>query len=120
MDSFRRTLALLSAALGGVVLLGLLGGVLVGFGLVGLPVLLLLSLVYGWVLYAYFHYRAGRQEEFLHLLAAAAESGAPLAPALRAYLEDRPWGGWRAFWAGLLLFLVLPGYYWVWHRRPAY
>jgi len=85
-----------------------------------LPLLLVVVLAYGWMLHAYLHYRSGRQDELLHLLAATAESGAPLAPAVRAYLRDRPRRGWRAFWAAVLLFFVVPGYYWVWHRRHSY
>jgi type II secretory pathway component PulF len=82
--------------------------------------LLLVSLVYGWMLVAYFHYREGRQEEFLHLLTTAVETDAPLAPAVWAYLEDRPSGWLRKFWVALLLFFVMPGYYWFWHRRHSY
>jgi type IV pilus assembly protein PilC len=85
-----------------------------------LPVLLLLGFLYGWILFAYFHYRHGRQTELLQLLTTAAESGVPLAPALRAYLGDRPRGTAREFWVAVLLFFVLPGYYWFWHRRHSY
>ena len=82
--------------------------------------LLLVSLVYGWMLVAYLHYRQGRQDEFLHLLTTAVETDAPLAPAVWAYLEDRPSGWLREFWVALLLFFVMPGYYWIWHRRHSY
>lgn len=82
--------------------------------------LLVVGLVYGWMLIAYLHYRRGRQEEFLHLLTTAVETGAPLAPAVWAYLEDRPSGWLREFWVALLLFFVVPGYYWIWHRRHSF
>jgi type II secretory pathway component PulF len=85
-----------------------------------LPLFLLVILAYGWVLFAFFHYRFGRQDEFLHLLTTAVEADAPLAPALRAYLEDRPLGPLREAWVGLLLFFVLPGYYWTWYKRNNY
>ena len=55
-----------------------------------LPLILLLGVAYGWILFVYIHYRQGRQDEFLNLLTTVAESGAPLVPALRAYLLDRP------------------------------
>jgi type II secretory pathway component PulF len=84
------------------------------------PVFLALSLAYGWMLFAYLHYRWGRQEEFLQLLTAAVESGAPLAPAVAAYVHDRPRGPLREFWVALLLFFVVPGYYWVWHRQHSF
>jgi len=72
------------------------------------------------MLVAYLHYRRGRQDELLHLLTTAVETDAPLAPVLWAYLEDRP-GGWlRDFWGATLLFFVLPGYYWIWHRRHSF
>jgi type II secretory pathway component PulF len=84
------------------------------------PIILLLLFFYGWMLLTYLHYRRGRQEEFLHLLLTAAESGAPLAGALRAYVHDRPHGSARQVWLAVLLFFVLPGYYWFWHRRHSF
>src|SRR5262249_25821201 len=36
--------------------------------LIGFLLPLILFLIYGWLLYAFFHYRQGRQEEFLYLL----------------------------------------------------
>jgi type IV pilus assembly protein PilC len=118
MSRVKRFLGI-SATVGGFFLLfGVLAGglILAGLGYL-LPFLLLLMLAYGWMLFAYLHYRQGRQEEVLHLLRTAAEAQAPLAPALWAYLHDRPQGPLREFWVGLILFFVLPGYYWVWHRR---
>lgn len=81
----------------------------------GLPMLIVLVLFYTWVLYAFFQYRQSRQDEFLHFLAAAVTARAPLAPALDAYLRDRPRGPLReAFVIGMLF--ALPGYYWIWHQ----
>jgi type II secretory pathway component PulF len=72
------------------------------------------------MLFAYLHYHQARQEEFLQLLTTAVESEAPLAPALWSYLSDRPHGPVREFWVAVLLFFVIPGYYWVWHRRHSF
>jgi len=88
-----------------------------GLGLIFTPVALLVVLAYGWLLFAFLHYRFGRQDELLHLITTAVESGAPLAPALRAYIADRPHGTAREFWVALGQFIMLPGYYWIWHRR---
>ena len=90
------------------------------FRMHSLAVLLVVSFFYGWMLFAYLHYRQGRQAEFLRLLITAAESNAPLAPALHAYLRDRPHGPVREFMIAVLLFFVIPGYYWFWHRRHSY
>ena len=86
----------------------------------GVPLLLFGTLCYGWMLFAYLHYHQARQEEFLQLLTTAVESEAPLAPALWSYLSDRPHGPVREFWVAVLLFFVIPGYYWVWHRRHSF
>ncbi|MFO0930263.1 MAG: type II secretion system F family protein [Gemmataceae bacterium] len=118
-DMARGVLAFVSLLSAAVVVIGLLVALMIG-GLLPLPLLLLLGLIYGWMLNAFLIYRVGRQDEVLHLLAATAEQGAPLAPALRAYLQDRPKGGWRAFWTATLLFFVIPGYYWFWYRRHNY
>jgi type IV pilus assembly protein PilC len=105
-------------------LLGVLvviGGILLLFVVSpGLLPALILSLLYGWMLFAFLSYRHGRQEEFLHVLTTAVEAEAPLAPALWAYLDDRPHGPMRDFWVAVLLFFVVPGYYWIWHRRHSY
>jgi type IV pilus assembly protein PilC len=90
------------------------------FGPGVLPLLLLVCLVYGWVLYAYLQYRHGRQEEIVQLLAASAEAGTPLAPIIEAYVRDRPETGWRKFWVATILFFILPGYYWIWHRHHGF
>jgi type IV pilus assembly protein PilC len=92
------------------------------FGMWPIGVLLpfILIALYFWLLMAFFQYRYGRQEEFLHLLRTAAELKAPLAPTLWAYLRDRPQGAEREFWVATLLFFVLPGYYWLWHRQHTF
>jgi type II secretory pathway component PulF len=87
------------------------------FGLLGgLVLYLFLCFVWCWELYAYCHYRCCRQEELLHVLQAATATKAPVEGVLAAYLEDRPRQGLHSFWAGLLLFFIFPGYYWI-HRR---
>jgi type II secretory pathway component PulF len=86
-----------------------------GFG--GVPLVLLLSVPYVWVVFAFFHYRQCRQDEFLHLLTTAVEAQAPLAPALGAYVAERPNSPLREVWVATLLFFLLPGYYWLWYRR---
>lgn len=91
-----------------------------GLGYLSLVVLLVLGAVYAWMLFAFLHYRQNRQEEFLQVITAAAEAEAPLAPALVAYLLDRPHGRLREFWVALLLFFVVPGYYWIVYRRGNY
>jgi general secretion pathway protein F len=99
----------------------LLCGVLLGMSMpMGMPGVCLLLLIYGWVIYAFVQYREGRQQELTHLLCTIAEAQAPLAPALWAYLDDRPRGTLREFWTAILLFFLLPGYYWIWHRRHTF
>ncbi len=87
---------------------------IIRIALLALPLILLW---YGYVIYAFLRYRFVRQEEIAHVLAAAAESHAPLAPALWAYLHDRPRDDWRRFWLALVMFFVLPGYYFFWRRH---
>ena len=91
-----------------------------GLGYASLLVLLVLAAFYGWMLFAFLHYRQCRQEELLQVLAAAAEAEAPLAPALWAYVRDRPRGGLRGVWVAVLLCVVVPGYYWLWYRGSNY
>lgn len=121
MSALKRFLAFF-AALGGVLFLvaGFTSILAVAGFAYGIPFVFLLLMVYGWMLFAFLHYRQARQEEVLQLLSTAAESQAPLAPALWAYLRDRPHGVLREFWVALLLFFVMPGYYWVWHRRHGF
>src|SRR5262245_64896744 len=74
-----------------------------GFGLLYFLFLGLGFLFLGIVVFAFLHYRYALQEEFAHVLAAAADVEAPLAPAVRAYLAEIP----RAFWRELLVASVL-------------
>src|SRR5205823_2189402 len=120
MSRTRRVLALVATGAGVLVFFGLAVALVLAGWAPGLPLLFLLMLFYGWMLFAYLFYRQGRQDELLHFLGTAAESQAPLAPALWAYLRDRPAGPLREFWVALLLFFVFPGYYWLWHRRHSY
>src|SRR5262245_20264574 len=84
----------------------------------GVIVLLVLVILYSWIIYAYLYYRHCRREELLHLLAGSADDALPLAPALHAYLLDRPVGPMRRFWlACLLCVLPVPGFYWLWYRQ---
>ena len=79
MNSLMRILAAMGMVLVGLVVLALLtmafsvGGLLMGFPM---------AAIYGWVVFTFFHYRFCRQDELVHLLANAAESGIPLAGAL--------------------------------------
>jgi type II secretory pathway component PulF len=113
MDQFWKTLSILFSIT--VVLLVVF--FFVGFGLF---LLLLLAAGYSWTLFAFLHYRQCRQEEFLQVITVAAQARAPLSPALRAALADRPRGTLREFWVAVLLFFVFPGYYWLWYRRHNY
>src|SRR5260370_12574586 len=118
MRRFKKSLVIVAAILG---VLGLLAGAAVVLIMrrlqPGVLLLLFVVLFYAWMLFAYLHYRQGRQDEFLHLLTTAVEANVPLAPALWTYLEDRPHGTQREAWVALILFFVFPGYYWIWHRR---
>jgi type II secretory pathway component PulF len=91
-----------------------------GAGYVSVLLLLVLVAGYCWMLFAFAHYRQCRQEEFLLVLTAAAGADAPLVPALGAYLHDRPRGGLREVLVALMLFFVVPFYYWLWYRTFNY
>ncbi len=69
-----------------------------------------------WIVFGVFHYRAVRQDEVLQVLTTAIESQLPLHQALMVYVKDRPHGVGREIW----LTLLLPGYYWIWHRKHAF
>jgi len=118
MNRFWKALALCGSLLVVTVLAALILVRGIGFG--GLLLLLVLGAVYAWVLFAFLHYRQSRQAEFLEVITAAAEAQAPLAPALCAYLLDRPHGRLREFWIALFLFFIVPGYYWIAYRRTNY
>src|SRR5262245_24421841 len=108
-DNFRRRLGLIGVcflgatpALAVVVLLivvamgsGTVGSILLGFAILSS---LFLGLFYCWALFAFLHYRHGRQEELWQVLTAAVQAQAPLPQALRAYLRDRPRGLGRKLW----------------------
>jgi type II secretory pathway component PulF len=87
--------------------------VLFGLRAPGLVVLLVLTAVAGWIAFTFFHYRYLRQEELLHILTNAVDSGTPLNAALWAYVDDRPHSRWREIAIALI---VTPFYYWSWHR----
>jgi len=100
---------------------GMVMGLLVlALGILGLLPVVGLTLFYGWVLFAYLHYRQTRQAELLHVLTTAADGGMPLADALRAYLLDRPHSMQHECWIASIQFFLLPGYYWVWHRGHSF
>lgn len=83
---------------------------------VGVLMFLTLIIVYCWMIYLFFQYRAIRQDEVVHLLATAAEARQPLAPALWAYLVDRPRTMVREFVIAIFLSVV----YWGWVRRNTF
>jgi type II secretory pathway component PulF len=117
----QRAIAMAATTWGGMILVALAVMLLFSLGLVpGAVPIMFWGLVYGWMLYTYLHYRQGRQEEMLQVLITASQSSAPLAPAIRAYVADRPQGVMREFWVALILFFVFPGYYWIWHRRHSF
>lgn len=95
--------------------LALAAGILFVFKAAGLLILAVMAFFYGWIGFAFLHYRYVRQEELLHVLATAAEGNVPLAPALWAYLRDRPRDTWRqvieAAILDVVLFAVLPGFF---------
>ena len=84
--------------------------------LVGLFGTVALCSLIAWILFGVFHYRAIRQDEVLQVLTTAIESQLPLPEALMSYVKDRPHGVGREIW----LTLLLPGYYWIWHRKHAF
>jgi type IV pilus assembly protein PilC len=119
MGRFWKTLGLVVGIVAIVLVVAIL--LIVGLGYAGLLLLLVVMALYGWMLFAFMHHRQCRQEEFLQVLTAAAEAEAPLAPALWAYLRDQPQhSDVREVLIALLLFFVLPGYYWIVHRRANY
>jgi type IV pilus assembly protein PilC len=94
------------------------GLILAAAGWGSLIVLIASGGVLGWITYAFLYYRYCRREELLHLLAGSIEDGVPLAPALRAFVQDRPRGPMRNFWLACLLgVLPVPGFYWIWYRQ---
>jgi type II secretory pathway component PulF len=82
---------------------------------------LAICVYYGWVVFAFIHYRQVRRQELLHLITTAVDTQAPLAPSLYAYLLDRSSSPWRKLWNGLVLLfvftpvLVVPAYL-IWRK----
>src|SRR5438132_8009271 len=83
-------------------------------------ILLVVAAFCGWMVTTYILYRQDRREEVAHLLSTAVESGAPLAPVLRAYLADRPRHGVRTVWTWWVNFLQGRGLRWLWHRLRSF
>lgn len=84
------------------------------------PSIFLLLMFYGWVLYTFIRYRQVRRTELLQVMTASVEAKLPLAPALQAYLDDRPQGGLHEFCIAFLLHIGLFPYYWIWHRGRSF
>jgi MSHA biogenesis protein MshG len=114
---FRRTLLVFLALVGMALVLAVLAAML-SYG--GVVIFFVIMAIYGWVVLSFLHYRYGRQDELVHVLIAAAEMKAPLSSAVWAYVLDRPQGQQRELWVATLLFFILPGYYWIWHRRHSF
>src|SRR5262245_36400190 len=85
-----------------------------------LPGIFFILLFYGWVVYAFLRYREARQSELLQVLAASVEAKLPLAPALQAYVDERPHDVLHEFCEAFLLHMVVFPYYWVWHRGRSF
>src|SRR6516162_9071008 len=117
MRFFRTALIAFFTVLGLLVLLTVLAMTLGYFGVI---IFFVIMSVYGWVLFSFVHYRNGRQDELVQVLITAAESNAPMSSALWAYILDRPQGNQRELWVATLLFFILPGYYWIWHREHSF
>jgi type IV pilus assembly protein PilC len=120
MGMIRKSFNILAGVLAAVFVLGLIGyGLFVASLAIGVPLLIFIIIVTGWFGYVYFRYRFARQEELLHLLAAASEANLPLVPALRAYVRDRPTEGQWGWWDVAILFAFPPAY-WLMHQRDAH
>jgi len=117
MGSFRKLLNILAGVSIAFAVLAIVGfGLFFAAGAIGVPLLLFVVIVCGWLGYVYFRYRFTRQEELLQLLAAASEANLPLVPALRAYVRDRPTEGQWGWWDVAFLFAFPPAY-WLMHQR---
>src|SRR5262245_14574512 len=120
MGTTRKVLLVLAVIAGSVILLGLVAvGLVMAGAPVALPLILFGMLGLGWVAYAYFRYRQARQDELLQVITTALEAKLPLAPAIRAYLRDRPHEEEGGVWDALLLF-VLPPAFLLWHQRQGF
>jgi type IV pilus assembly protein PilC len=112
----RTTLGVVASIAYAVVAIGVL---FVGGGLVpSFPTIMFLMLVFGWFVYAHRRYTEARQDELFQVIATAAESRLPLAPAVAAYYRDRPREG-KKFWDALLTFVFPPGYL-LWVQRQLF
>jgi protein transport protein HofC len=120
MGTFRKTILVLLALVGSVVLLGLVAvGMVMAGAPIGLPLILFGMLGLGWVGYAYFRYRQARQDELLQVMTTALEANLPLSQAIRAYLRDRPREEEGGVWDALLLFVMPPAFL-LWHQRQGF
>jgi type II secretory pathway component PulF len=86
-----------------------------GWGL-AVPGCMFLMMLYGWLFYVFVRYRHARQDELLNVLAASVEAKLPLAPALQAYLEDRPKSPLYHFLIAAILNIFVAPYFWIWHE----
>jgi type II secretory pathway component PulF len=85
------------------------------------PLSVILAIIfYGLVIKAFVEYRFLRRTELRYALATAAEAQAPLAPAIWAYVNDRPGGFGRRVWEAVLLNSFIVGYYFTWHRTRSF
>jgi type IV pilus assembly protein PilC len=112
-----KVFAAIAAAL--LVLAALVGGFVSAGYAPSVPLILFLMLAGGWMGYAFLRYRQARQDELFQVIATAVESKLPLAPAIRAYLRDRPREGEGGILEVVFLFALFP-VYWLWHQRHAY
>lgn len=120
MGTLRKVIILLAVIGGSILLLGMVtAGLIMAGAPVGLPLLFLGMLGIGWVGYAYFRYRQARQDELLQVITTALEARLPLAPAIRAYLRDRPHEEEGGAWDAILLFVMPPAFL-LWHQRQGY
>jgi type IV pilus assembly protein PilC len=116
--SFKKFSTIFAAVVGAVLTLIVLGLLLaLAVAGPGVPLIAFFVLMYGWIIYVFVRYRQARQSELLHVILASIDADLPLAPALRAYLRDRPNSALYHFWLGMLLHIIVAPYYWVWHRQ---
>lgn len=99
---------------------GVFVGAAVGLTAAGVPfavpVVVYLVVMLGWMAFAFVRYRIARQDEMLQVLTSAVELNLPLAPAVRAYLHERPdrMGYSLQLPIAVLLTPVLPGFVVFW------
>jgi type IV pilus assembly protein PilC len=106
-----RTLVVFLLIIGGLLLLVFIELMLRAIGIAtGIIGELLLVLSNGWAIYAFLRYRQGRQDELAQVLTAAVNAGAPLAPAVKSYVNDRPRRGKVRIGLEVLTYVALPLY----------